>query len=759
MDQHPLARTIALAWLLWAVVPDAFAEHEKDAGVVTITASTPTSLPTQVPATMEGLTARQIETQVNATDSEDALKYLPSLLVRKRYMGDYNHAILSSRTSGTGNSARSAVYADGILLSNYLGNGVSGLGFPPRWGMVTPDEIERVDVMYGPFSAAYPGNSVGAVVDYTTRMPDHFEGSVKLGYAHQPFDLYSTHASYGGWQSGASLGNRSGDWAWRLDFNHSDSQGQPLTFVTSTTQPTATTGAVTTRNKYNASWYILGSGTQYHTVQDHFKAKLAYDLGPTVRASYTLASWENTSQGRPATYLRDDHGQPVYAGGNFALSNERLQHTLHGLSVKSLTQSVFDWEVAASMYNYGQDDKRSNAISNPLPNAATGGAGSIADGSGTGWNNLALRGIWRPDGLKGEHVLNFGAQLDHYRLRYLTSNISGNWQNDAAGTVASEVGGRTQLQSVYVQDTWRFAPWWRAVLGVRSEHWQAQDGLTRFSADSSQPFASRSGRFLSPKGALSWQLQSDAFVKYAVGRAVRMPTVNELYGATLSAQSSYINDPNLRPEKSWTQELSYEKTLDHHQWRLTAFAENTHDGIFSQSVVDLTAVPNKTISRVQNVDYIVTKGLEAVFNSSRLWLPGLDLSASVTYADSTIRENNTTTTVQFTSNQADTIGKRQPNIPRWRATLVAAYRYSAEWSSTVAVRHSGQQFNTLNNSDINGHAYMGVSPFTTVDVRIRWQIDPRWSTAFGIDNLTNQTYWNFHPYPQRSYTAELKARL
>ena len=67
--------------------------------------------------------AREIETRINATDSEDALKYLPSLLVRKRYIGDYNHAILSTRASGTGNSARSLVYADGILLSNFLGNG------------------------------------------------------------------------------------------------------------------------------------------------------------------------------------------------------------------------------------------------------------------------------------------------------------------------------------------------------------------------------------------------------------------------------------------------------------------------------------------------------------------------------------------------------------------------------------------------------------------------------------------------------------
>ena len=775
MRKHSPA--LAMAWvgpfgLLLAISPGAFAEPQKDAGVVTITASNPTSWPAQIPATMEGLSARQIEEQVNASDSEDALKYLPSLLVRKRYIGDYNHAILSSRASGTGNSARSAVYADGILLSNFLGNGVSGLGFPPRWGMVTPDEIERVDVMYGPFSAAYPGNSVGAVVDYTTRMPDRFEGSVKLGYTHQPFDLYNTHASYGSWQTSASLGSRAGDWAWRLDFHHSDSQSQPLTFANALRSTTAAntgdmavTGAISGQNKLGQDWLLLGTGTQYHTVQDHFKAKLAYDLSPTLRATYTLASWQNTSQGRSTTYLRDAQGQPVYSGnvsidgqrytlngGTFPLTQENLQHTLHGLSIKSRTQGSFDWEVAASRYDYGTDEKRSNSGSNPLPAAATGGSGTIADGSGTSWHNLALRGTWRPDGPKGEHVVDFGAQQDHYRLRYQTSNIAGNWPGDGASTLASEVGGRTQLQSFYAQDTWRFAPLWRAVLGLRSEHWQASDGLTRFSASSSTGHPGRNEHFLSPKGALSWQLSADAFLKYAIGRAVRMPTVNELYGATSTTNAQYINDPNLRPEKSWTQELSYERTLDRHQWRLTAFAEDTRDGIYSQTVFDSAA--NRNISRVQNVGHIVTRGLEAVYNGYPLWLSGLDVSASVTYADSTIRENE-----GFVTTPGDTLGKRQPNIPRWRATLLAAYRWNAKWSSTVAVRHSGKQFNTLNNSDTNSHAYMGVSPFTTVDVRARWQIDPRWTAAFGIDNLTHQTYWNFHPYPQRSYTAELKARI
>ena len=65
----------------------------KSLGVVTINSGQPTSLPTQIPTTMEGITRERIGQTINATDSEDALKYLPSLLVRKRYVGDYNHAV------------------------------------------------------------------------------------------------------------------------------------------------------------------------------------------------------------------------------------------------------------------------------------------------------------------------------------------------------------------------------------------------------------------------------------------------------------------------------------------------------------------------------------------------------------------------------------------------------------------------------------------------------------------------------------------
>ena len=731
----------------------------------------PSSLPTNIPTARETVTREDIARSINATDSDDALKYLPSLLVRKRYIGDYNHAILSSRASGTGNSARSAVYADGILLSNYLGNGVGGLSFPPRWGLVTPEEIERVDVMYGPFSAAYPGNSAGAVVDYVTRMPTQFEVHAKLGYVSQPFELYGAKANYRARQGSASVGDRAGDLSWWLNVNRTDSDGQPLTFAnrlastgTVVTNGTPVTGAVLVPNSNGQPWYLLGSATQYSTRQDHVKIKLAYELSPTLRASYVMGVWHNDSDGNSESWLRDASGKPVYSGpvvidgkqltaptgGDFPLTREQLLHVMHGLSVKSRSGGEWDWEAAASLYDYRKDDKRQNAASNPQPDARIGGAGTLADGSGTGWNTLALKGIWRPAGT--DHVVDLGLQQDSYRLSYLTSNITGNYLADGTGAMAANVQGKARLQAAYAQDAWLLTPDWKAVLGLRAEAWQAQDGRTDFSATAGQAYAARSESFLSPKAALSWQATADTVLKASIGRAVRMPTVAELYGATSTTNSAYINDPNLKPEKSWTAELSAEATWGPLQSRLTLFAETTRDSLYSQALFDPAA--NRNVSRVQNIGKIGTTGLEATLAANDWLLKGLDLSASATYTDSGINANS-----GFVATPGDTLGRWQPNIPRWRATALAGYRFDAHWSASLAARYSGRQYRTLNNADVNGFAYMGVSRYATADLRVLWKIDRQWSAAVGIDNLNNYQYWNFHPYPQRSYSAELKFDL
>ncbi|MDM0031016.1 TonB-dependent receptor [Variovorax sp. J22P271] len=771
MDKTLLSLALSAAFPWWALPASAqdrpasrAAEEAPDRtrslGVVTVTGGQPTSLPTQIPTTIEGVTREEIETRINATDSEDALKYLPSLLVRKRYIGDYNHAILSTRASGTGNSARSAVYADGILLSNYLGNGIAnGSNYAPRWGLVTPEEIERVDVMYGPFSAAYPGNSAGAVVDYVTRMPSQLEAHVKMGYQSQPNDLYATSKTFNSWQTSASLGSRSGDWSWFIDLSRGDSQGQPLTFTTATVASgtpgragTPVAGFVPGLNTTNTPWYILGTGTQYHTLQDHAKLKLAYDFSPTVTATYTLGWWQNSSEGRPESYLRTAQGQAVYSGlvnilgrsftlapTAFPLTNDEQTHTMHGLSVRSNTQGEWDWEVAASLYDYSKDQQRAPTVALPL--AAFGGAGTLQDqGGSTGWNTLTAKGTWRPQGVGGAHIVDFGVERDAYKLGILKTNAIGNWLSGPSGTLVSNVGGNTETVAGWVQDSWSFAPRWKAVLGLRWEDWQASNGFTA-TATSALPYASRSESDASPKAALAYQWADDTVLKASLGRAVRYPTVGELYGATSGGALSFINDPLLKPEKSWTSELSAEKDLGNGLARATLFHETTDDALYSQ------LIPNTSISRVQNIQKVRTTGLELSYTGQDVWMRGLDMGASLTYANSKIVANPL-----FPAS----VGKWQPRVPQWRSTVYATYRPDAHWAFTAAARYSGKQYSTLDNSDVNGFAYFGASKYFTVDLRVRYQIDKQWSAAFGIDNANNYQYWNFHPYPQRTYTAELR---
>jgi hypothetical protein len=121
-----------------------------------------------LPQITESVTAETLKDTVNLVDTEDAVKYLPSLFVRKRNNGD-TQPVLATRTWGVNSSARSLVYADDLPLSALIANN-NTIG-APRWGLVAPEEIERVDMLYGPYAAAYPGNSMGGGVDHDARAP------------------------------------------------------------------------------------------------------------------------------------------------------------------------------------------------------------------------------------------------------------------------------------------------------------------------------------------------------------------------------------------------------------------------------------------------------------------------------------------------------------------------------------------------------------------------------------------------------------
>src|SRR4051794_37711944 len=309
------ARLLFCACALAAPVPalaDADAESAATPPIV-VTAQRPVP----GPATSENVDADRLAETTAMLNAEDSLRYLPSLLVRKRHVGD-TQAPLASRTSGVGASARSLVYADGILLSALIGNNNNFAS--PRWGMVSPEEIARVDVLYGPFSAAYPGNSIGAVVNMTTRLPDRPEASLRAATSIQSFDQYGTHGTFPATELSATAGGRFGRLSLFASANHLASRSQPLAYVTIARPAAASaagvpaTGAFPDVNRTGAPIFLLGAGGFEHQLQDNLGLKLAFEATPSLRILYRGGLFLNDTDASAQTFLSASNGVPLYAG-------------------------------------------------------------------------------------------------------------------------------------------------------------------------------------------------------------------------------------------------------------------------------------------------------------------------------------------------------------------------------------------------------------------------------------------------------------
>lgn len=734
----------------------------------------------QLPATTEAITAEQMAETINVMNTEDALKYLPSLIVRKRNFGD-QQSPLATRTSGLGQSARSLIYADGVLLSTLIGNNNSGAS--PRWALVAPEEIERIEVMYGPFSAAFPGNSMGAVVEIITRMPQKFEAGSKAQGAVQDYSLYGTSNTYRSEQASVILGNRTGDLSWWLSANHLHSQTQPITIITAlrpaapSAAGTPITGAFMDVNKLGQPIAVIGSGGLETKNQDTFKAKVAYDFTPEWRGAYTLGFFQNDAKSKVDTYLRDAAGNPVFSGASLNIGgfnftnigassfssssgfyNLAQEHTAHSLSLKSNMQREWDWEAVVSDVRFGLDTFRFPGTA--LPAAAGGGAGSILSMSGTGWSTLDLKGFWRPQGPKGAHQVSFGVHADRYNLVNPTF-ATADWIGGANGAIVANSLGKTSTNALWIQDAWRFAPQFKLTVGGRGESWRAFDGFNFVAPSAAVPAGSSvsqptiTASKFSPKASLAWEPNNDWKLTASYGTAYRFPTVSELYQAITVAGVVFTPNPNLRPERAYSGELALERAIDKGRVRVSLFQENLADALISQN----STIPgtNTIGASIQNIDRVRSQGIELVAEKSDAPIRGLDLSGSVTWVDSKILSDPGFRNAAGVL--TDVTGKYTPNIPRLKLTALATYRYDARLSGTLGARYSDRVWTTIDNSDPITHTFGGFDSYFVVDARVRYQFDKQWSAALGVDNLNNRKYFLFHPFPQRTIVAELKFAL
>ena len=713
-------------------------------------------------------------TAVNAFNTEDLMKYAPNFFVRKRYSGDSN-GVPGFRGTHSTQSARTLVMVDGFVVSNFLGN---SFGFAPKWGVVGPGEVRQFDIVYGPYSARYAGNSMGGIINITTRDPEKTEAFATVQGFVQPYRQYSTNDDYVGYAAEAGVGwkQKDGPFSLRLTGRYLRNDGHPQTFyglAPVTGAPgVSVTGALTdpeavaainegrgiTGSPGTATNPIFAAQAPAEITQRQVKFKAGYDDG-TITGQALFAFWRNSdNQFSPDCYLRDGAGNIVcegrvtigaqtYTASGANLSVTKRDEYLAGLKLAAPLGGEWETRLVVSTY---QIAKSEGFTSNGFVAGKANGAGTLAKQRPTGWYTGDLT-VERNTASNEFAVGLTGNLYQTDQTRFNTTN----WGTAAGQAFTTQTFGKTRMLSAWAEN--RFLIGDGAItLGVRYDSWRAFDGgLGRLGTGvlaGQQVFnryVARKEDAISPKIAGEARLANGTLVQLSLARATRFPTVGELFQGSLNGDGTFnVNsfDPNLKPESSY--DLNALVSHDFGKVKLTGsfFFQRVDDTIFSFTGFNQNGI---TTSSFKNIDRTRQMGFEAIFESRDWLIEGLDVDANFAYIDAQTVSNPAARAAE---------GVQFPRIPKWRVNGNLRYAVTDALQASLGLRYA-----TRPNTDLlglqRGDTFGFTSELFALDARVNWAVTQQLRFSAGVDNLTNDRAWVFHPYPQRTFLIEAGWRL
>lgn len=703
-----------------------------------------------IPSSM--ITAEELQ-GINFTNVEDAIANEPNLIVRKRYIGDPN-GTLGIRGANIFQTTRSLVFADGLPLHYHLQTQYSGA---PRWSVVAPNEVEKVEVLYGPFSAEYSGNAMGGVVNITTKVPTERKFTVEGAMFAQQYDYLERKDNLLGNRLFASYEDRIGDLAIFSSYNHLQNEGQPQSFYSFTPAnvPANASGGEADKNAYGKDIINYGDAGIADTTTDLFKVKTHYQGTDAegdeyqLRGSIAYEIRQNDTTDA-SSYLRNGDGTTYY-NANFKHREQERQTLLVGAGfTKELGSNLFgllkgNWSLDGdvSQFSILKDETIGSKLNPSDPNYD--GSGDIQEHKGTGWVTLDTK-IGSQNVLgRDDMSLVTGIHFDHYEMQINKGDYQ--YQQGKELTNQPSAGGDTKTSALFVQYGWNFADNFETQLGLRYEDWQAYNGFKGTdNTGEKQGHSNRHEAGFSPKFSIAWNFAQDWTSRYSLAKAIRFPIVEELYENQDNDDVQTIANADLSPEVGIHHNLSFIKNIDRGEMRVNIFYEEVQDAIFKQSVTLVNnAGTQQQLNEFLNIDQVDTQGIEFSYNQQGFVFSDLDIRYNVSYTDAAIAKN---------SGAKDTEGKNFPRIPQWQNNIMLIHHTLYNLDLSTNVRYISDSYNSLDNSDKEDNVYGSIDAYTLVSAKASWQVNDQAKLGLGIDNITNEQVYVYHPYASRTVFLE-----
>jgi len=699
------------------------------------------------------LLTQQDIVSINVTTTEDIVKFEPSLVIRRRFIGDSN-GTMGMRGSNMFQTSRSMVFADGVPLHYLLQSRWNGA---PRWTMVSASEIAQVEVLYGPFSAEFSGNSMGGVVLIESAIPQQREFHFDSSYFSQNFDAYGFDDTVTGYKSFFSYGDKFGDTSVYLSYNRLDSKSQPQIFyygsTTSAASVTDVSGGIVGNDERSISRLWFGDTGVQDTRTDNFKLKLGHDFGDW-QALLNVA-YEDRFNGanKPNSYVRNASGESVWSGNvvqnglkinvptaRLGVSDQQRDSLSLGLRLRGPIIDGVTFEANLNQFEVLRDESRTS-LANP-GSPAFNGQGQVTAFGDTGWRSAEAK-LMFDDLLVDGMALAVGARHDAYELNMDVFD-SANYKAGSFSKFASRSGGDTQMNAIFAQWNWTMNERWDMGVGVRWEDFESANGYFSRDVAATPEFdlvtvPKTSQRQISPKFSLAYQPAEDWRFAYALGKAYRFPIVEELFSQFSAFNAISVANPELQPEDGLHHNLMVERQIVGGVLRMNLFQESIKDVIESQSE---NLPGGLTVRTFIPVDEIETRGVEFIANVDDFLLDKVDLRFNAVYTDSIIIKNAANPGIE---------GNFYPRMPKWRSNLLMTYHLNSNWDAGMNLQYASDSFGRNDNTDREDRVYGAQDGYTRVGLKSTYNFVNGLSLGLGVDNLTNEISYVAHPWPGRTY--------
>ncbi len=665
---------------------------------VTVTATRTAAALQDVPATVNVITAREIEDNL-VTDIKDLVQFEPGVAVR------FSPARFSAAGSSTGRDGASGfnirglegnrvlMVVDGVRVPDAFSFGAQATG---RGDYTDLALLKTVEILRGPASALYGSDGVAGVVNFITKDPGDLIGDAKSFYA-QARTAYDS--SDNGWSNGVLGATKWDSWSFLASYERRDGHAQENQGV-NTSANTDRTAAIPQDTESNALLAKLvfapSADNRFRLTYDHYDSHtdsnvLSAIAKPPLAASSTLGltAEDDTRRDR----IMFDHR--VTSGDGF----------VQDASWAAYYQTSANTQFSAEDRNISADRTRLNTFDNRIIGLSAQLGSSVQTGRVR--HRLVYGGevsFTKQEGVRDGTVPPIGETYPTRAFPTTNYTLAGFYLQDEIGLLDETL----VLYPAVRLDYYKLTPKPDALL----------PGFTP---------SKRDGNRVSPKFGAVYKLTDEvnAFVNYARGFKAPTPSqVNNFFTNPVMFYTSLPN-PNLRPETSEGWDAGVRFNNDMIAAELAGFMSWYRDFIDQVQVSGNFTPTSPGVFQFTNVGKAKIQGVEA---KAKVALgAGFAVNGAMSYA----------------RGDASTAGVRAPLNTVEPFKLVGGVSYRTlddRFGGQLVATYSAGKKDTRVLQNCTGPCYTPPG-FTVLDLTAFWNATDWAVVRAGVFNLADEKYW------------------